>query len=859
MSTAILSIDLQNDFLKEGFPFAKKAHNVDHLIKDCRTLIDWSRIQPQPYHVIWIISNYKTGTSPDLAHLTHTGRRHCCIVNTEGAEIYKDIVPCINKEKDLTIIKTHFDAFHETSLHQELQLRGVTEILILGVHTNVCVLKTTQAALKLGYATRVVSNCTSTATLKTHHEALEQVPHVTSYAVMKMYGAGDTTLVPKIMSLPKFQIEKCINNSAITSQDYEISQCTTQEEYEAYLYRKLYYEIPWTTMQHRTGVVPRLVSTLVDQIHPIIPIYRHPADILPTSIPFTPFLDQIRKELEQLTGLKLNHCLAQLYLSGDSEIKEHSDKTIDVLRNSSIINYSLGAVRTMTLRCKKTGYLQRIPLPSNSAFIMGLQTNADYMHMINREQSYTQSNGSENSIGPRISLTFRSITTYIDPLMNVLRGQGAGPAGKMFVCSHDNQKQTELKDQLIQAFSNENKQTFDEFDWDANYGKGSSYIFQGPPVWRNEVVYITNNDYTIPRPNVYCLIPLKSASKNDGRDDNTASEYARIEDFQIIHSYQMNNTFNHPFQPILVKDGNYNAYHKWVHNKTVILALETKTYDQYGLWDHSNLHALRVYRDYPELSLLDVQQHNAALPTLYAVNGSIPTMRVLMTLFEKNIDFNYKRLRVMTRPKQTKSPAFLNLNPLGLTPTWITPQGNPINESLSIMRYLECAYPKTKRLLPDITDTWIYPKVTSRMDESESLVKLYDPLEIAFDVNYQSKITQQDKDRLQEVYKTLDYWNMILGHMTYVAGPQFTMGDCAFYPVLYYLVYRGLDLTESQYHHLGRYYNLIRQRESAKLMVPLYWSRERTLSGMSNITENHHRGRVNILARIATSSLVQNE
>ena len=49
----------------------------------------------------------------------------------------------------------------------------------------------------------------------------------------------------------------------------------------------------------------------------------------------------------------MNHVLIQLYRSGKDCISEHSDKTIDVVPGSSIVNVSFGARRTMTLRKKK--------------------------------------------------------------------------------------------------------------------------------------------------------------------------------------------------------------------------------------------------------------------------------------------------------------------------------------------------------------------------------------------------------------------------------------------------------------------------------------------------------------------------
>jgi len=52
-------------------------------------------------------------------------------------------------------------------------------------------------------------------------------------------------------------------------------------------------------------------------------------------------------------GYVLNHALIQKYKHGKDNIGEHSDKTIDIDRESSIINFSVGATRTMQLKKKE--------------------------------------------------------------------------------------------------------------------------------------------------------------------------------------------------------------------------------------------------------------------------------------------------------------------------------------------------------------------------------------------------------------------------------------------------------------------------------------------------------------------------
>lgn len=271
-------------------------------------------------------------------------------------------------------------------------------------------------------------------------------------------------------------------------------------------------EVEWQTMLHRAGPVPRLIA-VQGEVHPdgTIPIYRHPADLSPPLLPFTPTVTIIAKHAERVLNLqrqahepplKLNHVLIQLYRSGEDHITGHSDKTIDVVRGSKIVNVSLGAQRTMILRMKKPEGGQsnddgtpgpprasrRIPLPHNSMFILGLRTNRLTTHEI-RPDKRLQSLLSPSEVafsGSRISLTFRSIGTFLSPSLSatpsvspppvLIWGQGATSKSKTLakpVLNGEDGEGEEAK-RLLVAFSRENHRM--EFDWDVEYGSGSDVL-----------------------------------------------------------------------------------------------------------------------------------------------------------------------------------------------------------------------------------------------------------------------------------------------------------------------------------------------------------------------------------------------
>ena len=196
----------------------------------------------------------------------------------------------------------------------------------------------------------------------------------------------------------------------------------------------------------------------------------------------------------------MNHVLIQLYRSGKDCISEHSDKTIDVVPGSSIVNVSFGARRTMTLRKKKDRtpaaadaqrtltpeaavpttaadaphgpprQTQRIPLPHNSLFVMGLATNAQWLHAINHDNRPQNQKAPEEQAydGARISLTFRHIGTFLSRDGTRIWGQGA--RGKTQEDARPVVRDADEIGRLTLAFGHENQQSV--FDWDATYGKG---------------------------------------------------------------------------------------------------------------------------------------------------------------------------------------------------------------------------------------------------------------------------------------------------------------------------------------------------------------------------------------------------
>ena len=241
------------------------------------------------------------------------------------------------------------------------------------------------------------------------------------------------------------------------------------------LFYNLQQEIKWNTMRQKGKRVPREISIqgtiTIENGDEYEPLYRHPADEQPELVAWTPTALKIKERIEEVIQQKINHGLIQYYKNGKDNIGEHSDKTLDILRESNIVNYSLGAARTMTLINKQQlGMRQNIKLPHNSLFVLGWQTNREWQHAIRPDKRpITERDSDENAFyGERISLTLRTVATFLNRQTGHMYGQGAR-------CKTITEQSDQVYDNdeidMVKAFSAENYQALN-FDWDFHYGQG---------------------------------------------------------------------------------------------------------------------------------------------------------------------------------------------------------------------------------------------------------------------------------------------------------------------------------------------------------------------------------------------------
>ncbi|KAG9521589.1 hypothetical protein KCV07_g3537, partial [Aureobasidium melanogenum] len=296
------------------------------------------------------------------------------------------------------------------------------------------------------------------------------------------------------------------SDDKIGSGDSKILYNLLEPEAAEVAFQDLFSEVHWQRMYHAAGEVPRLVCCQgdINDVDGSMPVYRHPSDQSLPLLRWSPVVAEIKERAEERVGHKLNHALIQLYRSGQDHISEHSDKTLDIVHGSKIVNVSLGAQRTMRLRTKRPTTLQdpgsshdkqrsrdttptpdaqlnaedgrsrvtqRIPMPHNSMFVMGLETNGSWLHGIMPDKRPAAEHiPAESAYGNmRISITFRLIGTFLSADSKLIWGQGAFAKQKLDARPTVNSNPEESQ-KLINAFGVENQVTAP--DWNSIYGTG---------------------------------------------------------------------------------------------------------------------------------------------------------------------------------------------------------------------------------------------------------------------------------------------------------------------------------------------------------------------------------------------------
>jgi nicotinamidase-related amidase len=168
--TALVVIDMQNDFLLPDAPVCTPG-GMD-LVPVIADLAQACRAAGLP--VVFTQEMHRSDRS-DFGIELHFEPVHC-LEGTSGMEMVSGLEP---QPGDIRILgKRRYDAFLGTDLDLALRVRGVENLLIAGVCTDICVISTVYHARNLDYRCHVLRDAVAGTTLTRHEAALVCMEHV---------------------------------------------------------------------------------------------------------------------------------------------------------------------------------------------------------------------------------------------------------------------------------------------------------------------------------------------------------------------------------------------------------------------------------------------------------------------------------------------------------------------------------------------------------------------------------------------------------------------------------------------------------------------------------------------------------
>ena len=175
--TALLVIDMQNDFGAVGGMFDLAGLDIGGIAAASRRIprvLDAARAAGIP--VVYVVMEH----APDLSDvgpfdgphwIKHLRMRlgeavvapdgsasRVLVAGTWNTEILPELAP---EPGDVVVSKTRYSAFFETELHELLQGLGVTQLLVTGCTTSICVESTIRDAMFRDYTCVVLEDCTA--------------------------------------------------------------------------------------------------------------------------------------------------------------------------------------------------------------------------------------------------------------------------------------------------------------------------------------------------------------------------------------------------------------------------------------------------------------------------------------------------------------------------------------------------------------------------------------------------------------------------------------------------------------------------------------------------------------------------
>lgn len=172
-NTALVLIDLQ-----KGITGRETAHPLQDVLKQAALLVDAFRRATLP---VVIVTVNPMGAAWTQARVEKPPFSRNKLAQTAAKAVmpmvgFTDVVPEIKTQSgDIFITKKTWNAFYNTSLHDELQKRQITGIVLAGVSTGIGVEGTARAASELGYNISFATDAMTDTSQEAHQHSITHI------------------------------------------------------------------------------------------------------------------------------------------------------------------------------------------------------------------------------------------------------------------------------------------------------------------------------------------------------------------------------------------------------------------------------------------------------------------------------------------------------------------------------------------------------------------------------------------------------------------------------------------------------------------------------------------------------------
>jgi nicotinamidase-related amidase len=157
--TALIVVDLQN-----GVIGLSTAHPTADVVARSAELVRAFRARNLP-----VVLVNATGGAPGRTEST----RAAGLARPEG---WADLVPELDAQPDdIYVSKQTWGAFHNTALQEELQKRGVTQVVVVGIATSAGVESTARAAHEHGYNVTLATDAMTDMSADAHENSVTRI------------------------------------------------------------------------------------------------------------------------------------------------------------------------------------------------------------------------------------------------------------------------------------------------------------------------------------------------------------------------------------------------------------------------------------------------------------------------------------------------------------------------------------------------------------------------------------------------------------------------------------------------------------------------------------------------------------